>query len=230
MAALGSSYLDVLEKWLYNGYTSLNGMKMTPPQKLRTQIVWEAYQVWLQNKQINPLDLCRKVSIRTYAQLQERAMCDPNVKMFLEQCGVAVGRVRSVNELYNDVKALNHIIATFTAPTADIEKAKVVDASDWLIQHGKKTGDGRDVAKGADIKMRLHKDFDAQTAGYEDLANTDVNITGDVSVVKPDRQNYTDEQKREWMKQYHITEREVTELVQGEDWEEVKSGDVFEEN
>lgn len=227
MAALGAGYLDVLDKWLYNGYTSLNGMAMSPSQKLRTQIVWEAYQVWLQNKQINPLDLCRKISARTYTQLQKQSERDPQVKMFLEQCGVTMGKVRSITELYNDVLALNHIIATFTAPTADIEKAKVVDASDWLIQHGKKTGDGRDVAKGADLKMRLHKDFDAQTAGYEDMANTDVNITGDVSVVKPDRQNYSDEQKKEWMKKYHISEKEVTELVQGEDWEEVKDVDVF---
>ena len=221
MSAVGEKYLDVLDKWLYNGYTTLNGISMSPLQKLRTQIVYEAYQVWLQNKQINPLDLCRKIAARTYTQLWEQSERDVNVKMFLERCGVTRGKERTPMELYKDVQTLNHIISTFTAPTTDIERAKVVDASDWLIKHGKQTGDGRDVAKGADIKMRLHKDFDAQEAGYEDIANTDINITGDVSVVKPGRQNYTDEQKKALSKRFNISEREVIDLVQGEDgsWE-----------
>ena len=98
----------------------------------------------------------------------------------------------------------------------------MVDASDWLIQHGKRTGDGRDVAKGADLKMRLHKDFDAKEAGYEDMANTDISITSDVSVVKPGRTNYTDEQKKALAKQYNITVNEVVTLEQNADgvWEE----------
>lgn len=231
MGALRDSYLEVLDKWLYNGYTSLDGMSMTAQQKLRTQIVYEAYQVWLQNKQIKPMDLCRKVAARTYAQMLLQAERDPKVKTFLEQCGVRPGKSRSMMELYNDVQALNHIIATFTAPTTDIEKAKVADASDWLITHGMQTGDGRDVAKGADLKMRLHKDFDAQDAGYEDLANTDINITGDVSVVKPGRQNYTEEEKRAFAKRFGISEKEVVELIQGVDgaWEPESEPDIFDE-
>ena len=212
----------MLDKWLYNGYSTLDGMAMTPPQKLRTQIVWEAYQVWLQNKQINPMDLCRKVSHRLYKQLLDKSSYDADTKAFLEDAGIREGSVRTPSELSKDVATLNHIIATFTAPTADIEKAKVVDASDWLIQHGKRTGDGRDVAKGADLKMRLHKDFDAKEAGYEDMANTDISITSDVSVVKPGRTNYTDEQKKALAKQYNITVNEVVTLEQNADgvWEE----------
>ena len=227
MAALRDGYLEVLDKWIYNGYTSLDGMAMTPTQKLRTQIVWEAYQVWLQNKQIQPMDLCRRIAARTYEQMLKQAERDPNVKVFLERCNVKMGSKRSPTELYNDVQALNHIVAMFTAPTTEIEKAKVVDASDWLIQHGKQTGDGRDVSKGADLKMRLHKDFDEQVAGYEDLANTDINITGDVGVVKPGRTNYTEEEKKAFAKRFHISDKEVVDLVQGDDFDEVREVDVF---
>jgi hypothetical protein len=157
----------------------------------------------------------------------QKAERDPQTKIFLEQCGIKAGRQRSTTELYNDVKALNHIITTFTAPTTAIERAKVVDASDWLIQHGMKTGDGRDVDKGAQLKMRLHKDFDEKEAGYEDMAKTDVGITSDVSVVKPGRQNYTEEEKKKFSKQYHISEREVVDLVENDEGEWVP--DVFEE-
>lgn len=229
MSALGENYLSKLNTWLYNGYTSFEDFNMTPTQKLRTQIVYEAYQVWLQNKQIRPMDLCRKIAARTYTQMQERATYDPNVKIFLEKCGIKMGRQRSLNELYKDVDALNYIIKTFTAPITDIEKAKVVDASDWLIQHGMRTGKEKAVAKGAELKMQLNKNFDEKEAGYEDMAKTDINITGDVGVVKPGRVNYTDEQKKDWSKKYHITEKEVVDLVQGEDWEEVQNVDVFQE-
>jgi len=217
MAALRDGYLEILDKWLYKGYTTLDDMAMSPQQKLRTQLVYEAYQVWLQNKQINPMDLCRRIAARTYEQMLIQAERDPKMKAFLERCNVRKGKKRSVIELYNDVQALNHIVATFTAPTADIEKAKVVDASDWLIQHGKQTGDGRDVGKGSELKMRLNKDFDAQEAGYENMANTDVNITGDVSVVKPGRSNYTEEQKRAFAKRFDISEKEVVDLIKTDD-------------
>jgi len=221
MAVVSSKYLEVLDKWMYAGYTSLDGMAMTVKQKLRTQIVMEAYGVWQMNKQINPMDLCRKVSARVYSELWRMAETNAQVKEFMEACKVRPGVQRTVKELYNDVEALNHVIATFTAPTADIEKAKVVDASDWLIQHGMQVGDGRDVKSGAEIKMRLHKDFDAKEAGYEDMANADINITGDVSVVKPGRVNYTEEEKKKFAKRFGITEREVVNLIEGADgsWE-----------
>ena len=228
MSKLGDSYLDLLEKWLHHGY-SLQSSKMTAEQKLRTQIVYEAYQVWLQNKQIRPLDLCQRISARTYEQLLRTSTHDEKIAAFISSAGIREGMTRSMTQLYNDVKALNYIIGHFAAPTQHIEKAKVVDASDWLINHGMQTGDGRDVAKGADIKMRLYKDFDEKELGYEDLANTDVNITEDVSVVKPDRKNYTDEQKKAFAKRYGISEREVVTMIETEDgvYEAAKKDDEF---
>jgi hypothetical protein len=215
MSKVGDGYLSLLEKWLHLGYP-LKASRMTAEQKLRTQIVYEAYQVWLQNKQIRPLDLCRRVASRTYEQLLLKAKLDEGIADFIKSAGVQQGMARSAKQLANDVEALNYIIGHFTAPTQHIEKAKVVDASDWLIEHGMQVGDGRDVAKGADLKMRLNKDFDEKEMGYEDLANTDVNITEDVSVVKPGRKNYTDEQKKGFAKRFGISEREVITMVETE--------------
>lgn len=217
MARLSNTYLTLLDKWLYGGYPTLNHFQFTPEQKLRTQIVYEAYQVWLQNKQIDPMDIMRQIANRTYQQYIEKAKLDPETAAFVEKCGIELNNPRTIKQLYNDVEALNHIIGTFTAPVTNIEKAKVVDASDWLIRNGMKTGDGRDVYKGADLKMRLNKDFDEREAGYEDMANTDVTITDDVSIVKPDRTNYTDEEKKRIAKRYGISTKSVIDLVQKAD-------------
>ena len=80
-----------------------------------------------------------------------------------------------------------------------------------------KSGNDRAVKNGADLKMKLHKDFDEQQQGFDNLANTDVNITADVSVVKPDRANYTDEQKREFARKFGLPEKEVEELIRNSD-------------
>ena len=99
----------------------------------------------------------------------------------------------------------------------NIEKAKVIDASDWLIEEGMKSGNDRAVKNGADLKMKLHKDFDEREQGFDNLASTDVNITADVSVVKPDRTNYTEEQKREFAKRFGLPDKEVDELIRNSD-------------
>ena len=41
--------------------------------------------------------------------------------------------------------------------------------------------------------------------------------TADVSVVKPDRTNYTDEQKREFARKFGLPEKEVEELIRNSD-------------
>lgn len=237
MAKVRDSYLIRLDKWLYNG-TTLEHTKMTDEQKLRTEIVYEVYQVWLQNKQIDPMDITRQVADRKYRQMVEQARVDPAMAERCKQLGIGyvcegsteITR-RGQTALYNDVVALNHIVETYTAPVTAIERAKVVNASDWLIQHGMSTGDGRDVYKGADLKMRLHKDFDEREAGFEDMANADINISDDVSIVKSDRQNYTDEEKRKFAKRFGVSEKSVVELIEKADGsfgpEEDEGADIF---
>lgn len=238
MAKVRDSYLALLDKWLYHGYT-LQSSRMTDDQKLRTEIVYEVYQIWLQHKQIDPMDITRQVADRKYRQMIEAAKIDPEMKERCEKLGI-----RYVNEgtteivrrgptaIYNDVVALNHIIGTYTAPVTNIEKAKVVHASDWLIKHGMESGDGRDVYKGADLKMRLNKEFDEREQGYEDIANADITISDDVSIVKPDRKNYTDEEKRKIAKRYGISEKAVIELIAQDDgsYGPEKDSDIFDEN
>lgn len=222
MAKVSDTYLDLLDKWLYNGH-ALQHANMTEFQKLRTEIVYEAYQVWLQQKQIDPMDLVRQIADRKYRQMIEASRQDAEVAARCEELGIGyvspgsdeITR-RSVKQLYNDVEALNHIIGTFTAPVTNIERAKVVHASDWLIQQGMKTGDGRDVYKGADLKMRLNKEFDQQQAGYEDIANTDIGITDDVSTVKTDRHNYSAEEKKRFAQKYGISQKAVINMIEKE--------------
>ena len=209
---VSEKYLSLVDKFIFMG-TSLKHIAMNEEQKLRTLIAYEAYQVWMTNKQIRPMELCRRISARIYSDMLMRAEHDPHYKQLCEQLKIVPGKQRDYSRLANDVQTLDHIIGLFNAPTANIEKAKVIDASDWLIEEGMKSGNDRAVKNGADLKMRLFKDFDERQQGFENMANTDINITADVSVVKPDRTNYTEEQKREFAKRFGLPEKEVDDLI-----------------
>lgn len=209
---VGDKYLSTVEKFIFSG-CSLRHMNMTEEQKLRTMIVYEAYQIWITDKQIRPMDICRRISARIYGDMLARAGKDPVYRQLCEKLRIRPGVPRDYSRLSNDVQTLDHIIGRFNAPTANIEKAKVIDASDWLIEEGMKSGNDRAVKNGADLKMKLNKDFDEQQQGFENLADTDINITADVSVVKPDRKNYTEEEKRALARQFGLPEKEVEDLI-----------------
>ena len=62
---------------------------------------------------------------------------------------------RAYSKIANDVQTLDHIVGRFNQPTRNIEKAKVIDATDWLIEEGMKSGNDRSVSSGAEKKMKL---------------------------------------------------------------------------
>lgn len=209
---VSDKYLDRVDKFIFSG-CSLKHMAMTEEQKLRTMIVYEAYQVWMSNKQIRPMDLCRRISSRIYADMLARADKNPEYRSLCEKLKIRPGVARDYNRLANDVQTLDHIIGRFNAPTRNIEKARVQDASYWLMEEGMKSGNDRAVEKGANLLMKMNKDFDEQQAGFENMADTDINITADVSVVKPDRTNYTDEEKVRFAKKFGLPVKEVEDLL-----------------
>ena len=235
MAKVSDKYLSLVDKFIFGGL-SIRHVAMNDEQKLRTMIVYEAYQVWMTNKQIRPTDLCRRIASRIYGDMLLRADTDATYAALCDKLDIRPGVPRRYDKLANDVETFDYLVGRFNAPTANIEKAKVIDASDWLIEEGMKNGNDRAVKNGVDIKMKLHRDFDEREQGYDNIANTDINITGDVSVVKPDRQNYTEEQKRAFAKRFGLPEREVEELIRNADgvyetapMEQEKEFDIFDE-
>lgn len=192
----------------------LEHMNMTEAQRLRSNIVFEAYRLWTTNKIINPFDLVRRVSRRIYGQMVAAAEINPDVKRKCEVLNLVKDSVRSHTELCNDVTALNHIIGHFDSPTANIEKAKVIEASDWLIREGMKMGDPRAIGKGADIKMAINNNFEEKKNDFENIAQTKINITGDVSVIKVDRVNYTEEEKKRLAKKFGLPVAEAEKVLE----------------
>lgn len=235
MSKPSQEYLTKIEKWILGGH-ELKRMNMSLVQKFRARVCYEAYQVWLQDKQIQPGTLMRRLSQRDYAELLQRAHTgDEEARLFVDAIGIKPDVPRTVSEISNDVYVLNWLIDRFSTKTNAIERAKVEDASDWLIREGKKMGDAKAVKSGADLKMQLNNNFNESDDAASQMPNTNINITGDVTIVKSDGVNYTEDEIKKLAHQYGLTMTEAREMIQNEDGvyteaEDGKNADFFTEH
>lgn len=236
MSKPSQNYLDKVERWLLGG-VSIRQMVMSADQKFRARLAYEAYQIWLQDKQIKPTDIMRRLAAREYPMLLQRAAeGNAEAQEYVDAMRVRPGVPRTITEISNDVSVFNWLIGRFDTPIENIEKAKVLDASDWLIREGMKMGDSRSVKSGAEIKMQLHNNFQEKEDVTDQMPNTEINITGDVTIIKSDRVSLTPEERRALGRRFGVTDKEYSEMVQQEDgsWqmadeqpEEEQTADIF---
>lgn len=238
------NYLMKLERWIYaNGELSLQKMNMRVEQQYRSRLCLTAFYAWMQEKQCNVRTLITNIARRDYAQLvREAALGNEDAKYYVDQLPIRCdgdGNVieRTVSEIRNDIYVFNWIVGKFDTPKKNIHKAVYEDAAMWLINYGMKNGDPKSVDRGADKIARINNDFKEEDNAAEQMPNTDINITGDVSVVKTDRVNLSDEEKERLRKKYGLTAKEMTQELeevngvwQQQEEDEDDAPDIFDEN
>lgn len=238
MSKPSTNYLEKVERWILGGIP-IERMAMKPEQRYRAILAYEAYQIWLQDKQIRPTDIMRRLANRDYPMLLQKAREGDAVALeYVSAMNIRPNVPRTITEIANDVAVLNHLVSRFNVPTDDIEKAKVQDASDWLIREGMKMGDARAVKSGSDIKMQLYDNFRSKETAADQISVAQINITGDVSIVKRDRENYDPEYIEKMRRKFGLSQADVIEMMESEDGtyrqftldEEDEEKDVFIEN
>ena len=124
MSKPSEKYFDKVERWLLGGIT-IDKMIMSPDQRFRALLAYEAYKIWLQDKQIRPTDIMRRIAAREYpVLLQKAAAGDSKAIEYVDAMNIRPGIPRTPTEISNDVALFNHIIGRFDVPTENIEKAK----------------------------------------------------------------------------------------------------------
>jgi hypothetical protein len=116
-----------------------------------------------------------------------------------------------------------------------IQKAMYEDNITWLMGFGRKTGNVSAIKEAQRNLEKINNDFRGDEDPQEQMPNTQINITGDVSVVKEGRQSLSDEERKRLMRKYGLTEKEYAQELeeingvwQAPDEEEEK--DIFVEN
>jgi hypothetical protein len=216
MSKPSPEYLSKVETCFRNNIT-LAHANMTTVQKFRTQIVYEAFQFWLNDKDIRPMQLLSRIAARDYDIILNKADSGDELSQAqVKDLNIRPGVGRSINELSNDVYVLNWFINRYTPDTTAIEKARDKESISWIITEGKKCGDRTAVANGVKMSMTINDNYKEKDNAADQIPNTLINISGDVSIVRSNDSNYTEEEKKALRDKFGVTEKDILEFKENE--------------
>ena len=237
MSGITQNTLARIDKWLNYG-TSMQTAFPKLDQRYRMQICSEFYKRWVQNKDIDPRTVCRNIARRDYEMFfNQAAQGNKEAQEYVIALRITLddeGNIcpRTVTELNNDVLVCNHLIRFFQTDESPRHKAMFLGSAEWLIRTGKQTNNDRAVAKGMEALAKVYKDFDEERDATDEMPDMSrIAITQDVSIVKRDRVNYTDEEKRRLARKYGLTAKDMREIAEEESLQSVgkeKEPDYFE--
>lgn len=207
-----------IDKWLSLG-TPINSVFHKLDQRYRMQVCSEFYKRWVQNKDIDPRTTCRNIARRDYELFFNQAAQGNKeaqdmvlaLRITLDDEGNI--KPRTVTELNNDVSVCNYLIRFFTTDESPRHKAMYLSSAEWLIRTGKQQNNDRAVDKGMQALANVYGTFKEEKDATDEMPDMSrIAITQDVSIVKRDRVNYTDEYKAKMARKYGLTRKDLQDM------------------
>jgi len=234
------NYIDKVVRWAY-GQIDLQRMNMRPDQRFRARLALECYHKFMENTAVPIRQMVKRLAARDYALLVKNAALGiEDAQEMVAALGIKTdegGMVssRSETEIANDIFVINQLCSRLNVSKQHIQKAMYEDNITWLMGFGRKTGNVSAIKEAQRNLEKINNDFRGDEDPQEQMPNTQINITGDVSVVKEGRQSLSDEERQKLMRKYGLTEKEYAQELeeingvwQAPDEEEER--DVFVEN
>lgn len=237
MSQITQGTLARIDKWLTYG-TSIESAFPKLEQRYRMQLCAEFYKRWIQNKNIRPQVTCRNMARRDYELFfNQAAQGNKDAQAMVIALHITLDdegniRPRTVVEINNDVAVCNHIIRFFMTDESPRHKAMYLNSAEWLIQTGMQTNNDRAVDKGMQALANVYNNFDEEKDATDEMPDMSrIAITQDVSIVKRDRVNYSDEYKAKMARKYGLTTKDLQDMDEDtlfQDADKEKEPDYFE--
>ena len=235
------NYIDKVVRWAY-GQIDLQKMNMRPDQRFRARLALECYHKFMENTAVPVRQMVKRIAARDYALLVKNAALGiEDAQEMVETLGITqdpttgVVSTRSETNIANDIYVINQLCSRLNVSKQHIQKAMYEDNITWLMGFGRKTGNVSAIKEAQRNLEKINNDFRGDEDPQEQMPNTQINITGDVSVVKEGRQSLSDDERKRLMRKYGLTEKEYAQELeeingvwQAPDEEEEK--DIFIEN
>ena len=223
MSQPSPNYIEKVVRWTY-GQVDLARMNMPLPGQCRARLALEVYMLWQQNKSGNIRRMVINIAARDYATLMTNAeLGNTEAQEMVKALGIrrderGVVSARRETEVANDIYVVNQLVGRLSVAKNHIQRAVYEDNIEWLIQFGKKTGNVTAMREAQRNLEKINNDF-KEDANPADAMKPGVerNITGDISIIKPDRSNYTEEELRQFAKKIGAKFEDVQEFVEGEE-------------
>jgi hypothetical protein len=239
MSQLSPGYVDKVVSWTTSGLP-IEKMHMSLDQKFRAQMCLECYRVFMNNSGTPIRTIVKNVAARDYKQMMDLAdMGNDAAREMVQALGIRrdpeTGAIslRSETNISNDIWLVNQLLARLNTSKKYIHMAMVEANVEWLSEYGRQTGTWQAVKEANQELFKLHNDFKDDDDPQEQMTNTNINITGDVGVVKEGRESLTPEEREALRKKYGLTDKEMAvqlEEINGVWQEPEEEKDVFEEN
>lgn len=239
MSQLSQGYVDKVMRWTYGGLP-IEKMNMTLEQKFRAKLCLDCYHVFMNNPATPIRTIVKNIAAREYATLMDCADRGNEASIAMAAAlGVrrdkTTGAVslRSETNIANDIWLVNQLLARLNTSKKHIHQAMVEANVEWLSEYGRQTGTWQAVKEANQELFKLHNDFKDDDDPQDQMTNTNINITGDVGVVKEGRESLTPEEREALRKKYGLTDKEMAvqlEEINGVWQEPEEEHDIFEEN
>ena len=218
MSSLSPNYCNKVERWILGG-VPLEKMAMRPEQRYRAALVTDAYRHWIQNPTINPRTVIQNFARRDYAFILRKAQeGDPESMELVEVMHITPTSVRSENEVANDVALLNFLTGRLSTSKKNIHRAMYEANIEWMQNFGRKTGTWQAVKQANQDLAKINNDFKEDQNPADALRpGVERNITNDISIIKPDRENYSEQEIRAFAKKIGASVDDITEMIENED-------------
>lgn len=242
MSQPSQNYIDKVIRWAY-GQVDLERMNMSLEQQFRARLCLECYKLFTENPTVPVRKLVLNISARDYKNLFAQAdLGNESAAQMIAALGIyrddATGVVvpRGTTAVANDIFVINQLVGRLNVAKKHIHKAMFEDNISWMMNYGRKTGTWQAVKQANQDLAKINNDFKDDEDPQEQMPNTNINITGDVGVVKEGRVSLDDAEREKLRKKYGLTEKELA--VQMEEingvWQEPdpeeEKPDIFDEN
>ena len=240
MSQPSTTYVSKVVSWATSG-VELAKVFPNMEQQFRARLCLECYKLFSENTSVPIRKLVKNIAARDYRMLMDQArMGNEESKAMVQALGITQDpetgaiTVRSETNISNDIWVVNQLLARLNVSKKYIHKAMFEDNITWMMNYGRKTGTWQAVKQANQDLAKINNDFKDDDDPQEQMPNTNINITGDVSIIKADRQSMSDEEREKMKKKYGLTEKELAvemEEINGV-WQPVEEEekDIFVEN
>lgn len=224
MSQPSANYIDKVVRWTY-GQVDLARMNMPLAGQFRARLALECYMLWQQNKTSNIRRMVQNIAARDYAMLMQNAsLGSEEAQAMVKALGITrneetgVVSARRETEIANDIYVVNQLVGRLSVAKNHIQRAMYEDNIEWLIGFARKTGNVTAMREAQRNLEKINNDFKDETNPADALKpGAERNITGDISIIKPDRTNYTEEELRAFAKKVGAKFEDVQEMIENED-------------
>lgn len=214
MSQPSQNYCNKVERWILGG-VPLERMNFRPEQRFRAHLVTEVYQHWIAAPHIDPRKMLQNFSQRDYAFLLKKAReGDAEAQELVEALHITANSTRSANEISNDVYLLNYLVGKLSTSKKHIHRMMYESNIEWMQNFGRKTGTWQAVKQANQDLAKLNNDFKDEENPQDQMPSTNINITGDVSIIKKGRQSLSDEERERLRKKYGLTDKEMSQQLE----------------